>query len=251
MYVCVRTKNNPERENGETMKDAYSILGLDKSASKEELEAKYKELKAIYSEGRFLSGAEGMKAARNLNDLENAWLDICEDLRARELAGRISSQSESTQKVGETESTEEKIELKAEEVKTESSEKDALAYADTLIKEKKFDDAQRVLDNISDRNAEWHYLQARVYYNREWIAECKKHLEIAIASDPTNEKYKNTLDKINHIIGDKNANPENLHADDQRHEQYDQQNMSAGNSLLNCCSTYCLMSLCCDMCCRC
>ncbi len=238
------------------MKDPYLILGLDKSASKEELESKYKELKAIYSEGRFKSGAEGMQAARNLNDLENAWLDICEDLRARDALAKFSTpttKEDSTENVdvqSNVEENVEKVELKAEEVKTESSEKDALSYADALIKEKKFDEAQRVLDDVSDRNAEWHYLQSRIYYNREWISECKKHLEIAINSDPTNEKYKRTLDKLNHIIGDKNANPENLHSEDPRY-QYEQQNMNAGNSLLNCCSTYCLMSMCCDLCCRC
>lgn len=239
------------------MKDPYSILGLDKGASKEELESKYKELKAIYSEGRFQPGAEGMKAARNLNDLETAWQDICDDLKTREVKQEPAKVNES--KEAKAESTEqttadaspEKTEVKAEEVKTGSTETDALAYADSLIKEKKFDEAQRVLDDILDRNAEWHYLQSRVYYNREWIAECKKHLEIAISADPTNEKYKRTLDKLNQIIGDKNANPENLHANEQGYQNYEHQNMDAGNSLLNCCSTYCLMSMCCDLCCRC
>jgi hypothetical protein len=231
------------------MKDPYLILGLDKTASKEEFEAKYKELKAIYSEGRFQPGAEGMKAARNLNDLENAWIDISEDLKARENIAVSNVSEASSQTINEV-VEEEKVELKAEEVKAESSENDALSYADSLIKEKKFDEAQRVLDNVSDRNAEWHYLQSRIYYNREWISECKKHLEIAVNTDPNNDKYKRTLDKLNQIIGNKNSNPENLHAEDQRY-QYEQQNMNAGNSLLNCCSTYCLMSMCCDLCCRC
>ena len=230
------------------MKDPYLILGLDKNASKEELESKYKELKAVYSEGRFQPGAEGMKAARNLNDLENAWLDICEDLRSRETTAKFTA-TESPAPESEQVKVEAE-ELRSEEVKTESSEKDALAYADSLIKEKKIDEAQRVLDNVSDRNAEWHYLQSRIYYNREWLSECRKHLEMAVNADPSNEKYKRTLDKLNQIIGNKNANPENLHSEDQRY-QYEQQNMNAGNSLLNCCSTYCLMSLCCDLCCRC
>ncbi len=230
------------------MKDPYLILGLDKNASKEELESKYKELKAEYSEGRFQPGAEGMKAARNLNDLENAWIDICEDLRSREIAEKCSDTQVSSSE--NEESVMPEVELKGEEVKADSGESDALAYADSLIKEKKIDEAQRVLDNIADRNAEWHYLQSRIYYNREWISECKKHLEMAVEADPSNEKYKRTLDKLNQIIGNKNANPENLHAEDARY-QYEQQNMNAGNSLLNCCSTYCLVSMCCDLCCRC
>lgn len=232
------------------MKDSYSILGLDKTASKEELENRYKELKAIYSEGRFQAGAEGMKSARNLNDLEIAWAEISEDLKAKETTAIPDANNTAT---AETEkSAEEKVELKAEEVKVDSAESDALSYADSLIKEKKFDDAQRVLDNVSDRNAEWHYLQSRIYYNRDWISECKKHLEIAVNTSPDNEKYKRTLDKLNLIIGNKNTNPENLHvSEDEHRNHYEQQNINAGNSLLNCCSTYCLMSMCCDLCCRC
>ena len=234
-------------KNGEEMRYPYSVLGLDESASREELENKYNELKAVYSEGRFQAGAEGMKAARNLNDLENAWRDILDELKAKETTKSETVASENA------EQKEDSVEFKAEEVKKESSQASALAYADSLIKAKKFDEAQSVLDNISDRNAEWHYLQSRVYYNREWIAECKKHLEIAINSDPENEKYKRTLDKLNHIIGDKNANPNNLHNEEMQREreQFEQQNMNAGNSLLNCCSTYCLMNMCCDLCCRC
>ena len=228
------------------MKDPYSILGLDKSASKEELESKYKELKAVYSEGRFQAGAEGMKAARNLNDLENAWLDICDDLKARETV-RPSVETTENAEVKDAET----VEFKAEEVKTESTESSSLAYADSLIKEKKFDEAQKVLDDVSDRNAEWHYLQSRIYYNREWLAECKKHLEIAVESDPDNEKYKKTLDKLNQIIGNKASNPESLHTEQEQKQQFEQQNMDAGNSLLNCCSTYCLLNMCCDLCCRC
>jgi hypothetical protein len=239
------------------MKDPYSILGLDASASKEELEAKYKELKAIYSEGRFQAGAEGMKAARNLNDLENAWLDICEDLRARETLNRFSTAKVTPEEVKveneelNAQENQDRVELKAEEVKTETSEQNALVYASNLIKEKKYDDAQKVLDDVKDRNAEWHYLQSKIYYYREWISESKKHLELAIEGDPTNEKYKSTLDKLNQIIGNKNVNPEDLHSGDQSQMQYEQQNMSAGNSLLNCCAANCLLNMCCDLCCRC
>ena len=36
--------------------DNYKVLGLDENCSDEELEAKCKELKAAYSEGRFQEG---------------------------------------------------------------------------------------------------------------------------------------------------------------------------------------------------
>lgn len=58
------------------MKNPYEILGLDENSSFEELEQRYNQLKAEYSEGRFKSGAEGAEAARKLTELESAWQDI-------------------------------------------------------------------------------------------------------------------------------------------------------------------------------
>ena len=63
--------------------DNYKVLGLDENCSDEELEAKYKELKAAYSEGRFQEGEAGNEAARKLTELETAYADIIADRKER------------------------------------------------------------------------------------------------------------------------------------------------------------------------
>jgi hypothetical protein len=53
------------------------------------------------------------------------------------------------------------------------------------------------LDSFNERTAEWHYLQAVVYYQKNWINESKKQLEIAIEMDPDNQKYRGAYGKMN------------------------------------------------------
>ena len=63
--------------------------------------------------------------------------------------------------------------------------------------DRRFDEAQKLLDDISYRDAEWHYLQSIVYYNKNWFMECKNQLEIASSIEPENEKYKKALNNLN------------------------------------------------------
>ena len=201
------------------MKNPYEILNLTEDSTREELEARYNELKAKYSEDRFLSGAEGAEAARKLTELEDAWREI-----------------------------QSKIEIK--EVNAESV--NDYGYIDKLIKEGRYDDAQAALDEISEREGEWHYYQSMVYYKREWLTECKKHLELAISCDPYNNKYKVALDKLLIVMGNPNANPQNLGKDTINNGQPQQpfQEQPGGDALSNCCMAYMCSSMCCN-CSRC
>lgn len=64
------------------------------------------------------------------------------------------------------------------------------------IKNKNYHLAQGLLDAMQERSAEWHYMQAKIYYDKKWILDAKKQLELAIEMDPTNAKYTATLDRL-------------------------------------------------------
>ena len=80
-----------------------------------------------------------------------------------------------------------------------SAENDVNAYEEiaALLKEGKVEDAQRRLDDCNERGAEWHYLQAVVYYKKNWTNDSKKQLEIAIEMEPSNQKYRAAYGKLN------------------------------------------------------
>ncbi|MDE7373159.1 MAG: hypothetical protein K2N18_03765, partial [Clostridia bacterium] len=64
------------------------------------------------------------------------------------------------------------------------------------IRDKNPDLAQKELDKISYRGAEWHYFQSIVFYEKSWLNDSKKQLEIALQMDPGNPKYQRALENL-------------------------------------------------------
>jgi hypothetical protein len=139
------------------------------------------------------------------------------------------------------------------ETSTNTSGESSLEEIAALLKENKVSEAQTALDDCNERNAEWHYLQAVVFYKKNWTNDSKKQLEIAIQMEPNNEKYRAAYGKLN---------AKNEYQQQQAYERQQQQNpyesgapmddQMGGNACSNCiscCYTYlcidCLFSLCC------
>lgn len=205
------------------MKEHYQFLGLTEAATDEEITARYQELREKYNEDKWLEGEEGNEAAKLLTKLETVYAELMD---ARK------EQSKNTQG------------------------QNAFEEISELLKQDKVTQAQARLDEFNERSAEWHYLQAVVFYKKNWINESKLQLEIAMEMDPDNQKYRSAYGKMN------------AKADFERQQQQQQQQqqnpytsgmpmdddpqMGGGNACSNCvscCYTYlcvdCLFSLCC------
>ena len=203
------------------MKEYYELLGLDESATDEEIVARYEELKAKYKEDRWLDGEAGNEAARMLTKLETAYFEVTESRKQH----NQSTSGEST----------------FEEIAA-------------LLKEDKITQAQAKLDDFNDRSAEWHYLQAVVFYKKNWTNDSKKQLEIAMEMDPNNAKYRNAYNKMNakNEYQQQTAHQQKQHTQNPYVNDMPEEEQMGGNACTNCiscCYTYlcvdCLFSLCC------
>lgn len=197
-------------------KQYYQLLGLDETATDEEISARYQELKAKYSEEQWQDGEAGNDAAKMLTKLDVAFAEIKASRKEKER----NTQGQTTYE--------------------EVSE---------LLKAGNINEAQAKLDDFNERGAEWHYLQAVVFYKKNWSNESKKQLEIAMQMDPENKKYRVAYGKLN----EKNAY-EQRSAEMPRSESYAPQDgeQMGGNTCsecVSCCYTYlcvnCLFNLCC------
>lgn len=148
------------------MQEIYEVFGLTPDASDEQINERYQELKAKYSEDRFLEGEAGNTAAKKLTELERAYAEI------------KSMRSEPSAKAA-------------------SGNTDAFVDVERNIRAGNFNAAQEILDSFSERNAEWHYLQSVIFYKKNWTNESKKQLEIAMQMDASCEKYRRAYDKLN------------------------------------------------------
>ena len=208
------------------MKDPYAVLGLDKDTDPEVLKAKYKELHDLYGEQRFKSGEEGNEGARKLQELEEAWVVISSNIEHEKKTNEFSGD---------------------------------YSQIDALIRQGKYNEAQDMLDGIADRGGEWHYMQAIVFYKREWLTESKTQLEMALREDPNNAKYRASLDKLNLSMGGDFTNTNQQQAPYNNGGYYNQQppyNNNNGypqqqpddmaNCLSSCCCAYCLTDCLCN-----
>lgn len=199
------------------MKEYYKVLGLREDASDEEIDAAYKTLKERYSRERFYEGEIGNEAAKNLTKLETAYSEI----------------------------------MAAKKEKTDESGKTYFDYSDIeeLIKKGSVSEAQNRLDDINDRNAEWHYLQSVVFYKKNWINESKKQLEIALSMEPHNAKYGDAYTKLKQKM---NYNESQFRSGNVNGAENTERQMggNAANDCLSFCATWCCMNMLCNMCCR-
>ena len=198
------------------MQEYYKILGVSENAADAEVDAQYLKLKDKYSRERFYEGEIGNEAARNLTKLETAYAEI------KRYRGEKVNDSGTSYNFSEVEN---------------------------LIKNNKINEAQNVLDDISDRNAEWHYLQSVIFYKKNWINESKKQLEIALNMEPHNQKYSDAYSKLKQKISYnesqfRSGNAQGTYADDR------QMGGSGANDCLSFCATWCCMNMMCNMCCR-
>ena len=203
------------------LKEYYELLGVSEYATDEEIKERYQTLKAKYNEERWLDGEAGNEAARMLNKLEVAYTEI---IAARKEAERNTEGETSFERVA------------------------------ALLKDNKLAEAQAVLDDFNERNAEWHYLQAVVFYKKNWTSESKKQLEIAMQMDGDNVKYRDAYNKMNAKNNYENAGQNNAgqnpYANSTPHNpDMDQMGGNACSDCISCCYTYlcvdCLFSLCC------
>lgn len=200
------------------MQDKYKILGVSKDATDEEIEQAYKTLRSKYSEERFCEGEVGNEAAKKLTKLDIAYREIKED-----------RESFSKQENGKTKTYDKVTEL---------------------IKNGRLEDAQCVLDDDSNKDAEWHYLQSVVFYKKNWFNESKKQLEIAISMDPYNNKYKTAYDNLNRRTQTAQAQFQNGNNYNANQQQNRQMGGDACGSMADCCAMWCCMDTLCSCFCR-
>lgn len=203
--------------------NSYDILGIPYSSSREQIEERYLQLREQYRKDRFLVGLAGEEAAEKLQQLEVAYADIMTQFRSK------TAEESSTDDTSYQDDFASPFEL-----------------AQQYIKDNKLDEAQQELDNITLRNAEWHYLQSVVFYKRNWFLESKKQLEFACNLEPDNTKYRESLDKLNKILASNTISPDQLRTESRNTGG---PTIGAGNG--TCTGSSCGDCLMCNMCCNC
>lgn len=147
--------------------DAYAVLGINKNATKAEVDAAYKALLDKYSEEKYTGGPLADLAAKKREEFDRAYDEIIKDMAA-------------------------KAEKKAENTYTGPSSAE-YAQIRQFINIGNLVEAERLLSQIKSHDAEWHYLTGCICLRRGNYNGAYQNFKTATNKDPMNMEYKNAF----------------------------------------------------------
>ena len=153
--------------------DSYTILGVSRNATKAEIDAAYKAMLEKYSEEKYQNGPLVDLAAKKREELSRAYDEVIKDRAQKAQAEQNSAGTNSFSGGGA------------------SSPK--YAQIRQYINIGNITEAQRLLSEIKNHDAEWHYLTGCVELRRGNYNGAYSNFKTATNKDPMNLEYKNAF----------------------------------------------------------
>ncbi|MBE7034610.1 MAG: molecular chaperone DnaJ [Ruminococcaceae bacterium] len=148
------------------MKDPYEILGVPKNASQEEIKKAYRQLAKKYHPDNYANNPLSDLAAEKFKEINEAY----EQLSGAAAQGG-GSHGGQTGGAGN------------------------FAQIRNYIQMNRLDEAERLLDALSNHNAEWFFLKGQIFMRRGWHAQGLNFIRQAVQLDPQNMEYRMALNQ--------------------------------------------------------
>ncbi len=157
------------------MNDPYKVLGVERTATDDEIKKAYRELARKYHPDNYVNNPLADLVEEKMKEINEAYDQIQKE--------RAAGSSYSSQSGGSYSSS--------------GSYSDYTRVRE-LINDRRFADAELILDAVgqANRNAEWNFLKGCVLIQRGWYYDAQKYLETACYLEPSNNEYRTTLERI-------------------------------------------------------
>ncbi len=154
------------------MTDPYVVLGASPGDSDEEIKKKYRELVKKYHPDNYNNNPLADLAQEKMKEINEAY-DAIQKMREGGSRGNSGSYSG-----GYTNTSRGSAEFAGVRSAINSGD---LAYA------------ERILQNSSNRNAEWNFLMGSLYFRKGWLDEARQYYQKAVNMEPGNPEYRQAL----------------------------------------------------------
>lgn len=157
------------------MRDPYEVLGVKRGASQEEIKKAYRELAKKYHPDNYANNPLSDLAEERFKEINEAYEQLS--------GGARSSGSYNTGSTG----------YNARPGRGAGE----FAQIRNLINLSRIDEAERMLDAMSNKTAEWFFLKGIIFLRRGWHDQGINFIRQACNMDPSNHEYRSTLNQIN------------------------------------------------------
>ncbi len=157
------------------MKDPYEVLGVPKGASQDEIKKAYRELARKYHPDHYAGNPLADLAEEKMKEINEAYAVLTKDggAGASSASGSYGSSGYSGPSGGSAEFAEVRRRIQAGDL----------------------DGAERILDGIGGRTAQWYYLRGVIAQRRGWMDEAAQNFRIAVQMEPGNPEYAAALNR--------------------------------------------------------
>ena len=161
------------------MNDPYKVLNVPSTASDEEIKKAYRELARKYHPDNYHDNPLADLAQEKMKEINEAY----ELIQKQRKSGASSSGGSSSGSYGSYTAGTASSDPTLRQVRLAISRGDITA-------------AERILNAVSDHNAEWNFLMGVVCSRRGWMDEARTYLETACRMDEHNAEYRRALDAL-------------------------------------------------------
>lgn len=157
------------------MRNPYEILEIREGASEEEIKAAYKKLVRKYHPDQYANNPLSDLAEEKLKEINEAY-----DFLMKNKSDYNRSQESNN--------------WNNQQYNNNSSS--LYAQIRAYIERGNINQADHMLEGMSNRDAEWNYLKGIIFLRRGWYDMAYQHIQLAVNLDPYNSEYRTALNNL-------------------------------------------------------
>ena len=166
------------------MNDPYSVLGVSSSASDEEVKKAYRELARKYHPDNYQNNPLADLAEEKMKEINEAYDAIMKMREGGSQGGGSYGGYQSQGSYG------------CQRQYQSQSQSSSFVQVRNLITSGNIQEAERLLSEAANHNAEWYFLRGVVAYRRGWLDEAAQNYQIACQMEPGNMEYRQALSMV-------------------------------------------------------
>lgn len=188
------------------MTQPYQVLGVDPSATDQQVQAAFQELQKKYHPDNYRGTPLEQEAAQKMQEATDAFDQIMNERRKNQVESGAAPTVVTTATVTDAGSGEDggRPDASSQAGPTQGGYQGAgsaqSSFSDIrrLIQDNRLVEAEELLDGTPQKNrdAEWYFLKGTVFFTRGWLDDATGFFSTAVRMNPNNPEYQAALNRV-------------------------------------------------------